>query len=153
MYVNLFLHTNNLNLQYQINLDDDSILFTFKSKKSNFTIDKNRINEYSRLVETVLLDANAAEINIPSFDGYSQSNIDSHLHIVLQKVSNKLSLKEDKFLYSNKTLHHGVFVVPDTIDNLIIWLLLTNWLDIPRYFNEIVETLTEYTLKIEDIPK
>jgi hypothetical protein len=130
---------------------ENSILY-FVINDVKIPVDYNTIKTYSNLVEVISEDdPNAREVVIPNFKEYRNEDIIAHLGAILDKLGK--TMKVDTGTFSNDDLEIGIHKVPGSLDNLIIWLLLTNWLDIRPLFQEIVDTLLMYTPLVDNISK
>ena len=116
------------------------------------TLPLELIKKASKLVEAIDLD-DGREIEIPNLNPYSNADVVSHLKRILEVISTNTSLKEPITNYIANPLYTGISKVAGNLNNLIIYLYLTNWLDIPILFKEIVETLRTFTPEIDEIPK
>jgi hypothetical protein len=151
-------------LEYIIK-DMSKSTLTFSNGDTKLDIDYDLLFAMSKLVATMAEDdPQEREIIIPSFSAYLQDDVNAHLQHILRKISTltvddintenkKDILKEDVYTYTRNPLDIGKSRVVGTIDNLILYFLLINWLDIPLLYDEVYESILEYVPPIVDISK
>jgi hypothetical protein len=123
-----------------------TLTFVNDNTKLRIEVNYNVMFHLSKLVSMMAEDdSQEREIMIPSFPGYLQDNVNAHLQHIVHKISmNDIShfsektknhiLEEPLQTSTHNPLHVGMYRVMGNIDNLTIYLLLINWLDIPLLF-------------------